>query len=159
MWCLWYNDVSPEESKKTEEKEKTPERRKSIHSARKKSEQKEKVPPYRSCYLSGLISHMTRPLHAINKPAVPLFYTSTANMSFKKMIMVPTDGTTLRKELNTPGNLTVLVRSARKRNDLLYDKSIPDSQKMKLLANEDQSYDSFRDSVKKQSSLGAHSER
>lgn len=69
-------------------------------------------------------------------------------MGFKKMIMLPTDDTTLRKELTTPGNLTVLVRSARKRNDLLYDKTIPDSQKMKLLANEDQSYDSFRDSVK-----------
>lgn len=62
--------------------------------------------------------------------------------------MIPADDKTLQKELTTPGNLKGLVRSARKRNELLFDKSIPDSQKVRLLANEDQSYDAFRNSVK-----------
>ena len=69
-------------------------------------------------------------------------------MSFKKMIMIPADDMALRKELTAPGNLSGLVRSVRKRNDLLNDKSMPDSQKLRLLANEDQSYDAFRNSVK-----------
>ena len=64
------------------------------------------------------------------------------------MIMIPADDKALRKELTTPGNLKGLVRSARKRNDLLFDQSIPNSQKVRLLANEDQSYDVFRNSVK-----------
>ena len=72
----------------------------------------------------------------------------TNDMSFKKMIMIPADDAALRKELTTPGNVSGLVRSARKRNDLLFDKSIPDSQKLRLLANEDQSYDALNASVK-----------
>ena len=63
------------------------------------------------------------------------------------MIMIPADDKTLRKELTTFGNLKGFVRSARKRNDLLFDQSIPDSQKVRLLANEDQSYDVFRNSI------------
>ena len=50
--------------------------------------------------------------------------------------------------LTTPENLIGLVKSARKRNNLLYDDESILTQRVRLLADEDQTFDPLQDSVR-----------